>query len=262
MLRVAQDNRAYFRKGSGDGSWEQVISATILEKDAWFHLAATYDGVKMRIYVNGQLAGEQIPDTQGISYENATGLVLGVDPHGANPSHEFLNGVIDEVRIWNIARQESEIQATMLTTLVGSEIGLIGYWNFDNGTANDFTTNGNHGTLVNGATIVLGVPTSVADDPSSGLPKQFALHHNYPNPFNPNTIIQYALPIASEVKLFIFNMLGKKVKVLVDKKQSAGYYTIQWDGRDDAVVPVATGIYFYRLQTEDWVQTKKMMLVR
>jgi hypothetical protein len=100
---------------------------------------------------------------------------------------------------------------------------------------------------------------------SSGpnVPTSFALHQNFPNPFNPSTTLNYDLDAASHVKLEVFNVLGQQVSTLVDQYQDAGYYSVQWDGMDDSGAPVATGVYFYRVNAGDnKVETKKMMLLK
>jgi len=92
---------------------------------------------------------------------------------------------------------------------------------------------------------------------ASNLPKEFSLSQNFPNPFNPITQIKYALPQDCDVKLTIYNILGRKVASLVDGKQRTGYKTIRWDAGS-----FSSGIYFYRLQAGDFVQTRKMVLIR
>ncbi len=96
----------------------------------------------------------------------------------------------------------------------------------------------------------------------SDLPGSFVLHQNYPNPFNPDTRIEYELPAASNVKLTIFNLLGQKVRTLVDEYQTAGVRYVTWDGANDAGKPVATGLYLYRLQVGDRSESKKMLLLK
>lgn len=104
-------------------------------------------------------------------------------------------------------------------------------------------------------------PTNVTEEKKS-IPVEFALSQNYPNPFNPETQIEYALPSNSYVKLNIYNVLGQKVKTLVDEKMSAGYHSALWDGKDDKGDDVSSGIYFYKLQTDKFDQVKKMLLVK
>lgn len=95
------------------------------------------------------------------------------------------------------------------------------------------------------------------------VPTSFALHQNFPNPFNPSTTLKYDLDAATHVKLDVLNVLGQKVKTLVDRYQEAGYHSVQWDGIDESGAPVATGVYFYRVNAGDEkVETKKMMLLK
>ncbi len=95
------------------------------------------------------------------------------------------------------------------------------------------------------------------------LPNKFALHQNYPNPFNSSTTIKYELPAGQHpVRLIIYDLLGHQVRSLVDEDhQQAGVYQINWDGRDDAGKAVASGVYFYRLQTGKQIFIKKMVLI-
>jgi len=99
---------------------------------------------------------------------------------------------------------------------------------------------------------------STPRDPSSvKQPTEYALMQNYPNPFNPTTIIRYQLPTASMVQLEVFDVLGKKVASLVNSKQAAGDYSVLFDASS-----LSSGVYFYRLQASQFVQTKKMLLVK
>ncbi len=91
----------------------------------------------------------------------------------------------------------------------------------------------------------------------AGLPKQFALEQNYPNPFNPTTTIQYQLPVASDVSLKIYDMLGREVMTLVNGRQDAGAYSVNVNA-----ATLSSGVYFYRFQAGNFVATKKMMLVK
>ncbi len=91
----------------------------------------------------------------------------------------------------------------------------------------------------------------------AGLPKEFALKQNYPNPFNAITEIKYTLPKGCYVGLEVYNVLGQKVACLVDRKQKAGYKTARWDAGS-----LSSGVYFYRLQAGDFVQMRKMVLLK
>jgi len=94
------------------------------------------------------------------------------------------------------------------------------------------------------------------------LPAEFSLSNNYPNPFNPETRIGYSIPKACQVKLEVFNILGQRIRTLVDENQTAGKKEVTWDGRDENRNEVASGVYFYKLQAGDFAQTKKMVLIR
>ena len=103
---------------------------------------------------------------------------------------------------------------------------------------------------------------SVSATPTAGIhPTVFQLSQNYPNPFNPLTIIRYQIPEDGKVVLGIYNLLGQPIRTLVDKEQEAGDYRVEWDGRDTEGARVGSGIYFYRLKTNDFVQVKKMVLL-
>lgn len=91
----------------------------------------------------------------------------------------------------------------------------------------------------------------------NGIPKIFVLSQNYPNPFNPETMINYELPFPVHVKLVIYNYLGKEVTTLVNEKQQQGRYQVNWNASE-----YSSGVYFYRLQTESFSETKKMVLIK
>lgn len=103
--------------------------------------------------------------------------------------------------------------------------------------------------------------TDVNDDPS-GLPTEFSLGQNYPNPFNPATTIEYSLPSASEVRITVYNILGQAVIRLVDGQMPAGSYSVTWDGTDATGQAVASGVYLYTIETEDYQAGKKMILLQ
>lgn len=103
--------------------------------------------------------------------------------------------------------------------------------------------------------------TSVKQSPGSE-PTDYKLYQNYPNPFNPTTTIRYTLSKSSRVKIAVYNTLGLKIRTLTDSFQNSGQYSVLWDAMDDQSKPVASGIYFYRLETPDFSMQKKMILVR
>ncbi len=94
-------------------------------------------------------------------------------------------------------------------------------------------------------------------------PREFALHQNFPNPFNPDTTIKYDLAESADVTLQIYNVLGQVVRTLVaSEAQNAGRYQIRWNGMDDRGVSVSSGIYFYRISAGEFQNVRKLMLLK
>ena len=102
----------------------------------------------------------------------------------------------------------------------------------------------------------------VGIDEKGNLPTTFAISQNYPNPFNPTTSIKYQLPQTADVTITIYNLLGQKVRTLVNDKKEPGYYEVEWNGLNDHDVQVATGLYIYRIKAADFVSSKKMLLLK
>jgi hypothetical protein len=100
-------------------------------------------------------------------------------------------------------------------------------------------------------------PSAINTDQLLGIPKEYNLSQNFPNPFNPKTIINYELPITNFVELTIYNLLGQKVITLINEHQNAGYHQIEWEASD-----FASGIYYYKINAGDFQDVKKMILLR
>lgn len=125
-----------------------------------------------------------------------------------------------------------------------------------------------HNTHTSGSTTVelVGNLTLVVREPEH-LPIKAMLEQNYPNPFNPSTTIRYGLPQASHVLLTVFNILGQQVAVLVQEEQEAGYHEVKFSAEGGSAsggdgAGLASGVYFYRLQTGDFVQTRRLLLLK
>lgn len=100
------------------------------------------------------------------------------------------------------------------------------------------------------------------EEKNGQLPKESQLLQNYPNPFNPSTVISYQLSVASYVKLSIYNVLGQKIKLLVNSFQPAGKHSLVWDATDENNSPVCSGMYFYTLEMNDRILQKKMIFLK
>ncbi|MDE2736384.1 MAG: T9SS type A sorting domain-containing protein [Gemmatimonadota bacterium] len=169
------------------------------------------------------------------------------------------------------------------TRLVASSGNTILLWDVDSG--DQITTLKGHTDWVNsvsfapnGATLASGggdgtillwdvaewtnSGTAVAANKLIGLPDELQLLQNAPNPFNSQTIISYFLPKSGPTRLEVFSVIGQRVAVLRQGPQQAGYHRLHWNARDSAGRPLASGIYLYRLVTDEGILTRKLTLLR
>jgi len=118
---------------------------------------------------------------------------------------------------------------------------------------------------IDGDTLTFEIPIVVqvvSTEPEHFIPEEFVLHQNYPNPFNPVTTLRYELPENGHVNVTIYDMLGREVKTLINQNQDAGYKSLIWDATNDYGKPVSAGIYLYQIQAGEYMQTKKMVLLK
>ncbi|MEX1014610.1 MAG: FG-GAP-like repeat-containing protein, partial [Candidatus Paceibacterota bacterium] len=120
----------------------------------------------------------------------------------------------------------------------------------DNDGDDDIVTNSDH----SGKIIIF---ENVGGNESIRRKDEFSLKQNYPNPFNPSTIIEYGIQEKTFVNISIFNLLGEKVRTLVNESKNKGYYSIQFNASE-----LASGVYFYRLKTVNFVETKKLTIIK
>ena len=104
--------------------------------------------------------------------------------------------------------------------------------------------------------------SSMTQEILSQLPDKFTLHQNYPNPFNPTTTIGFEIPIPSQVSLKIYNLMGQEVRTLTHDWFPMGSHRLVWNGKDQQGIPVSAGVYIYRLQSQDFQKTRKMVLLK
>jgi photosystem II stability/assembly factor-like uncharacterized protein len=206
------------------------------------------------IYVGGHTGGIYKSEDSGVSWLNHNnGLPISARILGIEISHEsnqlFLvtgNSIyqsqMDSI-FWNEYSNGLPAKGLINTTLKFDSLSSSLYL----GTQ--------QGIYVNNA------PSNL-DDKSSLKPENLLLYPNYPNPFNSQTTIGFYLPFASQVKLEIYNLLGQKVRTLWQGRQSMGQHQLRWDGKNDAGLAVSSGMYIYRLKTDYWQQTKKLVLIR
>ena len=115
--------------------------------------------------------------------------------------------------------------------------------------------------FLNAVAFMLGKEVGVAQNPAP-VPTSFELEQNYPNPFNPSTNIQFSLSATSNVKLSVYNMLGQEVATLTNQIYQAGTFSVTWDGRDNDGQTAESGVYIYKLESENQSLAKKMLLMK
>ena len=134
-----------------------------------------------------------------------------------------------------------------ISVSISGDYAIVGAWNDDDGAGSAYVYSG----------ITVGI-----DDEIAGLPAEFALSQNYPNPFNPITNLSYGLPQQSDVTLIIYNIIGQEIMRWDENDIPAGYYEQTWNGTNKFGVHVGRGVYLYRLVAGDFVETRKMVLLK
>ncbi|MBN1998479.1 T9SS type A sorting domain-containing protein [candidate division KSB1 bacterium] len=254
-------------------------STTALQPGQWHHVAATYDGENARLYIDGVLESEK--PVHAVARRLNGDLILGATKKPNGQVKLNYTGLLYDLRIWNYARTNEQITTAMLQELTGNEPGLVCYLplNEDSGqilqektaqsadgwlgsNLTDETVDPAHVPsdmpgISGNNTIDFNLNQSTDDLTSVAKPEKLMLEQNYPNPFNPVTAISYALDRDTDVTLKVYDLNGREVATLVKATQNAGYYSINWEaGR------LSSGTYFYRLNTNETVMTRKMILLK
>ena len=193
-------------------------------------------------------AGDQFGHSVSISGEYAVLGALGDDDNnGISTGSAFLF-------------RRTDTSWTQMAKFLASDGGIGDGFGYSVSIPDDYSIIGAfdhpNGSQSGAAYVYSGIIVGI-DDERAGLTAEFALSQNYPNPFNPNTVIKYTLPNRSEVKLIIYNLRGEEVAFLLNGSMPAGHHQVSWDASN-----FASGIYFYRLRAGDFVQTRKMVLLR
>jgi len=224
MISTYSNTALRFRLRAGGVTSTLFSAPGELEIDQWYHVACTYDQNEMRIYGNGTLL-VSLPKTGVIDVNAAVAAAIGDQPLGAG-SDPFA-GDIDDVRIYSRALIESEIVA-----------------------------------LANNLMALEAEVASVDEVNAVSVPRAAALHQNVPNPFNPSTTIHYDLPDDADVTVQIFDVGGRLLRTLVQGPQMAGSKLVLWDGRDNRGQLATSGVYFVRMRTAGFVQSRKIVLIK
>jgi hypothetical protein len=235
----------FFRAGSTIATCPVAIQAGV-----WQHLAVVSNGSTVTFYVNGVAS---TPVTAAcVLGSSANEMRIGRGNNDAG------SGMLDELRVWSVARTAPEILSNMCTKWIpNNTTGLKAQWHFDS-TCVD-SVSGWNGTLMGTAgydTLTI-CPTVTSVINNQSIPKSYTLSQNYPNPFNPVTKINYALPKSGFVTLKVYDMLGREVVNLVSENKTVGNYSVDFNAGN-----LTSGVYFYRLEVNGFVDTKKMMLIK
>jgi hypothetical protein len=190
-----------------------LLSPTKPTANRWYFLAMTVQSQQFTIYVDGNMEGTRavrsdFTTTKNESKARTIGRMM-------EQNTDYVNGIIDDISIYNRALSQAEIQ-TMYTQ----------------------------------------VPTGI-EERTITVPTHCSLDQNYPNPFNPSTTIRFGVPVRSHVTLTILNILGQQMAQLVDDNKEAGYHEVRFEASG-----LSSGAYFYRIQAGDFVQTRRLLLLK
>lgn len=210
LLGYERDNKLNFQVHSG--GFQSAASYIIPGANTWYHIVGKYDHQKLYVYIDGNLIAET--NFSG-EIDQANCLRIGCERYGATNGNYFTKGSIDDIRIYNYALSDLEIQQL-----------------YNEGGDNPVIS-------------------------MNGIPETFKLYNNYPNPFNPETNIKFDLPMQGFVSLKVYDILGKEIANMVDEVKLPGSYIIKFNGSN-----LASGLYFYRLKIGNFIETKKMLMIK
>lgn len=230
------------------------------------HVAATFDGATVKLYVDGVMTASQ-PWSLGSVYYGSEPVLIGADNYGAGYYRRF-DGAIDDVRIWDHARTATEIANAMSCRLTGHETGLVAYWTFDNSDLIDLTGHGHNGTAVTtlgaltyGPLASLGSCTTAVDDtqPRSGAALAIAL---YPQPARDRVTVSYTLPRSGPAHIDVLDVAGRRVAAWDAPEQSAGTHQFSADVSALRAGAAGSGVFFVRMRAAGETIARTLVLRR
>jgi hypothetical protein len=233
------------------GSTIVLGSAINIPVGVWTHLAVVSNGTSVTFFVNG-VSAQTVPSAATLG-SSANEMRIGRG--GSDPA----SGRLDEIRLWSVARTPTQISSNMCVKYIpSSTTGLKAVWHLDSNFVDSISSyNGSALGNVGFDTMTFCPIVTGITGKETGIPESYKLSQNYPNPFNPSTNIEFSIPKNGYVELKIYNLLGKEVATLVSDPYQAGSYIVSFDAST-----LSSGIYFYKISVNDFVDTKKMMLIK
>lgn len=236
----------FFRAGSTIATCPFPITAGI-----WQHLAVVSNGSTATFYLNG-VPGAPV----------TAALVLGSSANEmriGRGNSDAGSGWLDEIRLWSVARTAGEIYLGMCNKWIPNNApGLKAKWHFDSTFVD--SVSGWNGTPMGTAGFdtmtFCPIVTNISGN-GAIVPKSYKLDQNYPNPFNPTTNIRFSIPKSGYVEIKIYDILGKEIATLINDPYLAGEYIVGFNASS-----LSSGIYFYRITVNDFVDTKKMTVIK
>jgi hypothetical protein len=209
------------------------------------------------IAAHGEQYEAELIKIKKVRFTNASGTFLNALSYAIADSSDTTGAVVLRVQ----GASDTQLGGLPIPSGTFTFIGPLGQFSSTPTTGYQLLPVDSTDVLADPVVGIAGMPT--------GVPTVFELAQNFPNPFNPTTTIQYALPVESRVTVTIYSVLGQEVRALVNETQKASYYRVEWDGKNSMGAPVATGIYFYRINAEPsakggpaFVQVKKMLMLK
>ncbi len=257
----------YLKTGAGPPSlsWTPDSSVAV---DRWQHVAATYSASssQVRLYIDGsEQPVTQLNTPSGAIQDNsADELVI-----GNSTAHSFtFDGILDEVRMWDVPRSPDEILENMDGYLDGTEAGLVGYWQMNEGFGpliGDKSGGGNDG-VIDGARWAQGVhmAQTSGEEPedSANLPAVLLMGESSPNPSDGSVTMRYYIPEETRCEVTIYDLRGQAVRTLFSGRQPAGVHSVAWDGTRADAVRAGSGIYLWCVRTETASRTRRLVICR
>ena len=248
---------------AGMGDNYTSVDIPPLQTDQWYHFALTGDGSLAKVFLNGD-------EKERFTYtftDTCNGYFFFGSRNSQNVSNLYIDGQLDDIQIWEKELSYYHVMQYRLYPPTGQEEGLVVYYPLKEGWGNyskNFASNDYTAQFIYYPEWVPHQITGIKNEPTTNRSIKDVVYQNQPNPFNSSTAIQYNLETSTEVTICVYNHLGQRVRTIINNtQQNDGLHRIVWNGLDDFGLPVASGIYIYRLSTSDgFIQSKKMLYVK